>query len=129
MPTFVVFILSISKIISNCVVHASQLALYTSDGRTAEVAWLNMDWMEWGAMFMRAMFTMPQCKTSKAKLIAFMSSMDRHTCWFLALGDLLATTKMDVYEPGNGWLIPQLQEVQHPGKKVNQIIKALLPVE
>jgi hypothetical protein len=87
--------------------------------------------MAWDPYFTCVFADVPQAKTSRFKLIAFVAGFDRHACWFLDYGDYLCLQSgKSVYGPEASppWMIPELQSSQSPGATIGSFLKALLPI-
>jgi hypothetical protein len=70
-----------------------------SAGRSAEVAWLTVESLRWDRHLRICPGVIPQSKTSKPKMAAFLAGVDRHHCFFIDLGDHLALEDRPVYDP------------------------------
>ena len=97
-------------------------SLHMAAGRTAEISWLHLLGLKWCVHFQCVFCEIPQTKTSKVKIIAFVAGNDRHACWFLDLADYLATGALRAglertrsEQDYVMWLFPALRK-QNPGK-------------
>ena len=99
-----------------------------SAGRASEVAGVTWDSIEWDAEFGAAYVEIVQMKVAKIKNIMFVAGADRHSDFFLALGDYLALRQPKPSRDDEpDWLIPELNETKSPGTTITNYLKALRP--
>lgn len=104
--------------------------LIQAAGRTSEVAWLTTSGMSWDDHFHCVVVAVPQSKVSKVKFIAFCAGVDRHSDFFVDLGDKLALEKRPIFDEDDvAWLVPELQYTENPGATVGSFVKHMLPGE
>ena len=105
-------------------------SVWSTAGRSSEVAWCNWDGFEYDDHFKCVFGEVFQVKVTKMKLVAFMAGADRHCDWNLDMADYLASNVVPVYNASEPtWVFPCLQGTGYPGTKVGGFIKALLPTE
>jgi hypothetical protein len=86
-------------------------------GRSSEVAWMTLDYLEWDPLFKCTFSMLPQSKVSETKLTCFVAGASRHECFYVALGDML-TLDVDphLYEDdAASWMFRSLQKIKQPG--------------
>ena len=95
----------------------SLLCLFQSAGRSAEPAYMAMGSMNFDGLYRQVSAEVPQSKTSKLKVIAFVAGFIRYLCWFLLWGDYLMLDpqrKEYTEEDDPAWLLNHLQEHGSP---------------
>lgn len=105
------------------------LMLWQAARRSCEVAWSTHDSLRWDVEFKSLFIEILQSKTSKMKLVAFVSGANRHADLFLALGDhLTMPPEVPVYDPdAPSWILPVLQGTSSPAHAIGTYVKQLLP--
>jgi len=105
------------------------MSVYYIAGRAGEMTWVTLDALEYDPYFEMLFAEVPQEKTSKLKYAAFPAGVNRHCCFFLALGDDLALTRRNPFVQGETmWLLTEVPRGgSSAGTKMTAIMKALLP--
>lgn len=105
-------------------------ALWQVAGRSGEVAFLTWARLTWDSHFRCIVPQIPQVKSAKLKKAVFAAGVDRHSCAFLDLADMLVLVSRPVFtEDFPAWLFPELQRVGNPGTTLGTYIKCLVPPE
>lgn len=95
-------------------------------GRSGEMSWLLLESFEWDSYFRQVFGELPESKTSRMKLCAFVASPKPELCFFTNLGEVL--THKNPRFLTNGKVVPlfrQLQKRSKPGTKICEWIAQL----
>jgi len=96
------------------------------------LGWILLDDVEWDPHYGQVFVELPQNKVSKIKLVAFVVGVDRHTCFFTALGDVLTLTPHAFRRRSVDdvlYLHQILSDNKKKGGKLGTFIKQLIPSE
>ena len=96
-------------------------------GRSAEVAWVTLDGLEFSPFFLSVFGEVPQSKVSEVKIVAFVAGVDRYGCFFTSFGDYLTTGVLNDQRGDVAWLFPDLQSTKSPGTTIGNYMKAVCP--
>jgi hypothetical protein len=108
----------------------SILSLWLVAGRSGEIGFLSYKKLDWDEELQCVHVEVAQMKTTKTKSLVFSAGANRHICWFIALGDRLATESRDTWYEANEeyhWLFPDLTGTTTPGTRIGEYMKALFP--
>ena len=109
------------------------LSLWQVAGCSGEIAWLSYKKLAWNEQLRCVHVEVAQLKTVKVKRLVFVAGANRHCCWFTALGDRLATESRDSWFHNDDeeyhWLFPDLSDIESPGTRIGEYIKALSPLD
>ena len=101
---------------------------WNSAGRAAESSTVCWEGLEWDPQKHAVFAEIKQWKTGKLKIIPFCAGVDRDCCFFLAMGDYLASAKPANWSAGDAWVMPKLAvNTTSPGTTLGDWIRALRP--
>ena len=99
-------------------------------GRSAETGTCVWNGLEWDPQKTAVFVEIKQFKTGKVKIIPFCAGVDRDACFYLAMGDYLASAKPANWNAGDAWIIPKLAvSTNTSGTTLGDWIRALRPRE
>ena len=105
----------------------SLICLHQSAGRSAEPAYMALGSMSFGSLFNQVAAEVPQSKTSKVKVIAFVAGLTYYLCWFTLFGDclMLDPERLEYTKGDPAFLLSHLHDHGSPGTRLGAYIKAM----
>ena len=95
----------------------SLICLHQSAGRSAEPAYMALGSMSFDSLFNQVAAEVPQSKTSKVKVIAFVAGLTYYLCWFTLFGDclMLDPERLEYTKGDPAFLLSHLHDHGSPG--------------
>lgn len=100
--------------------------LWSAAGRTAEVAHVCWELVEWEAHHEALVLTWPEWKNNRYKYVLLVAGRERVTCPFNVLADFFASGVYSSTVMGDGetaWLFPHLAGLKDAGSAIGNFVK------